>query len=172
MLRAMNDARFGSTARLCAIVAVLGLGCGTSHSGGDASADGGGTSDFAGAYVMDTCGPADGPALQVILFDAAVPECSADTDRRSLSFYVYGARFPITAGTTVTSSSASATGGASFCLGGASPCQTSSDFTITFDTFVDGASASGSYSISWTDGSTDAGTFGAEWCMSGPILCG
>lgn len=155
------------------LATLLAFGCSESHAGGDASTDGGGTSAYAGAYVMDECGPADGQALRVILFDGAVPECSADPDRRSLSLYLYGAIFPITAGATITSSSASgATASAALCPGGTPPCQTSSDLTVTFDTFVDAASASGSYTITWADGSSDAGTFAAEWCTSGPIVCG
>lgn len=171
-MASMKNAGFTSSG-LVALGLFAMIGCGESHTGGDASADSGGTSDFAGAYVMDACGPADGHALQVLLYDVAVPDCSADTSRRTLAFYLYGPVFPITPGTTVTSSSASgATGSATLCPGGTPPCQTSGDFTITFDTFVDGTSASGSYTVTWGDGSSDAGTFGAEWCTVGPVICG
>lgn len=154
--------------------------CSDSHGrDGDASAGAdGGSMSYAGAYISPDCAPDDGGALRLQLWDAPVPECSADTARRSLSFYIFQGSslfFPIEAGETITSSAASGgfgNGSATECPGGTPPCRVSMDWSITFDTFQEDVGASGSYSITFAGGETATGRFDASWCSPGPIVCG
>lgn len=154
--------------------------CSDSHGlDGDASvgADGG-SSSYAGAYLTPECAPDDGAALSLLLFDAAVPECSADSERRSLTFYIFQGSslfFPIEAPETITSSAASGgfgNGSATECPGGTPPCRVSMEWSITFETFQEDVGASGSYSITFADGETVTGRFDASWCSPGSIVCG
>lgn len=142
-------------------------------SGSDAGADG-----FVGAYMMRDCAPDDGPAYRIILYQGAVPECSADPARASLSFYFFQGTdpiFPLMSGSVVTATSAGGgigTGSATYCPGGTPPCQTSSDFTLTFETYEDLTRASGTYSVDLPTG-TRTGRFDASWCEGfGPPVCG
>jgi hypothetical protein len=141
------------------------------HDSGPASDAGG---EYAGSYYRPSCGPADGPAFQLDLFESSVAACTVDDTRRTLGFYVHdlaGATVPPTAGTVITSTPASASGTANRCPGGTPPCESSETWTLTFDTFVDGASASGSYVVTWSDGTMSSGQFDAGWCGDRPI-CG
>jgi hypothetical protein len=83
--------------------------------------------------------------------------------------------FPLVDGTSITSSASGGgfgNGTATACPGGTPPCQSSQTWTLTFDTFQDMNSASGSYSITWEDGSNASGRFDASWCEPFPPLCG
>lgn len=119
--------------------------------------------------IEDACAPDDGPALRLELFASGTP-CMGDPTAPSVSMYIYegDTRFlPIEPGETVTLLD----GAGTHCLGGAAPCRVAPSGSITFDTFVDGVSASGSWSLTFTDGETMTGTFDAAWC-EGDVLCG
>lgn len=153
-------------------------GCSESHAPAvdGAASDTPAVGAYAGAYVMNDCGPADGRALRLILWTFPVPECSADPARPSLEFYLYGSFFPITPGATITvtppSGGGLGDGSATACPGGTPPCRTSQDFTLTFATFTEDAEASGTYSVRHADGTTDSGSFAASWCEAFPPICG
>lgn len=121
------------------------------------------------------CGPADGFALELGIFQRAGDSCTGDPSARSLTFFIHdlgGASLPPTAGSTVTSTTARANGNASECPGGSPPCRTSDTWSVTFDTYEADVSATGSYTITWGDGSSSTGNFDATWCETGPIICG
>jgi hypothetical protein len=131
-------------------------------------------SEYAGSYYRPSCGPADGPAFQLDLFQASVAACTVDDTLRTLGFYVHdlgGASLPPSAGSVITSTPSAASGTANRCPGGTPPCESSETWTLTFDTFVMGTGASGSYSVTWEDGSTSTGQFDAGWCGDRPV-CG
>lgn len=167
--------------------ALLAFACSGSHGlGADAgpradapaTLDASGSGDYAGAYLSPECAPDDGPALRLTLFDVAVPECSADTSARSLSFYLFSGTddiFPITAPVTITSSSAGGglgNGSATECPGGSPPCRSSQDWSLTFETFTQDVGATGTYAITFADGSSASGRFDASWCSFAPPTCG
>ena len=129
-----------------------------------------------GSYVSDTCGPADGPALQITISEFLDPAaCTADPLHASTSFYIHdlaGGTLPPSAGTTITSTAAASNGSASQCPGGSPPCRVSEDWSITFTSYAVDGGAAGQYTITWGDGSTSVGSFDATRCEHGPILCG
>jgi len=138
----------------------------------DAADGGGDAGSFAGAFLSPDCAPDDGAALSLRLYEVAVPECSADTDHRVLSFYLFeGATsfLPIEAGETLTSSSAS--GSATACPGGEAPCRSGESWSLTFETYAEGTGASGTYTVTFDDGETVSGRFDAAWCDPG-VVCG
>ena len=129
-----------------------------------------------GEYVGDSCGPADGPALQITISDTLDPSsCSADPLRASTSFYLHdlgGATLPPSAGTTFTSTAAASNGSAVQCPGGSPPCRLSETFSITFTRYEADGGATGQYTITWEGGETATGNFDAVRCESGPVICG
>jgi hypothetical protein len=129
-----------------------------------------------GAYVADSCGPADGPALQITISDTLDPtSCSADPMRASTSFYLHdlgGATLPPAAGSTFTSTAAASNGSAVQCPGGSPPCRLSETFSITFTRYEADGGATGQYTITWEGGETSTGNFDAVRCESGPVICG
>lgn len=146
--------------------------CSSSHIETDAGSgtdSGSSTSTYAGAYMGRGCAPDDGPAYVITLWDGAVPECTTDPTMRTLEFYFEGVA--ISSGTTLTSSTL-AFASVSECPGGSPPYHVSSDFTLDFTAFTELASASGTYAITWTDGSTSSGSFDASWCEVTPPFCG
>lgn len=156
--------------------------CSSTHTGvddgGSSGSDAGGASDFAGAYIGRDCAPDDGLAYRILLWDVAVPECSADPARRSLSFYIFSGTdviFPLADGSVVTSTTSSGgfgNGSATLCPGGTPPCLTSQEFTLRFDRFTDMSGASGTYTIMFETG-PQTGRFDASWCEGfGPPMCG
>lgn len=128
------------------------------------------------AFIARSCGPADGPALQITISDFRDPSmCTADPLRPSTMFYVHdlgGASLPPTAGATITSTMASSNGSATQCPGGSPPCRLSEDWSITFATYEDRGGATGQYTITWIGGEVSTGTFVATRCEAGPVLCG
>ncbi len=155
----------------------LGDDAGTGEDAGtsvDAATAGG----YAGAYIGPECAPDDGLAYYLTLWDGAVPECSADPARRSLSFYLFEGTdsfLPITAPVTINSNRTGGgfgNGSATECPGGSPPCRTAESWTLTFETFEDDAGASGTYSLTFADGSTTSGRFDASWCSFAPPMCG
>lgn len=164
-----------------AVLSLLLVACSGSHlpvDDGGGGEDSGGASVYTGAYVSPECAPDDGAALRITLWEAAVPECSADPARRSLSFYLFEGSstfFPIEPPETITSSSAGGgfgNGSATECPGGTPPCRVSQDWSLTFESFLPDAGASGTYSVTFADGETIRGRFDASWCSPAPILCG
>lgn len=128
------------------------------------------------AFIARSCGPADGPALQLTISDFLDPSmCTADPARASTMFYVHdlgGATLPPTAGATITSTMAASNGNATQCPGGSPPCRLSEDFSITFATYSDTGGATGQYTITWMGGEVSTGTFVATRCETGPMICG
>ena len=160
--------------RLLALAVLLG-GCYQSHQlpsgpgvdasvGRDGGRDGGLRPRFAGSWVSETCGPTDGPAIELILYERSGPNCTADPTGESVRFYLYGPYLPITPGESVSSD-----GTVTHVLG---PSEVSTDFLITFDTFEPGVGASGNYRVTWHDGWNSFGSFHAVWCSTGPVICG
>lgn len=155
--------------------------CAESHGTGDDAGDparDAGAPSYAGAYISPECAPDDGAALRLTVWEGAVPECSADPARRSLSFYFFEGTdtfFPIVAPETITSRTTSGgfgNGSATACPGGTPPCRVSQDWSLTFESFEDGVGASGSYSITFADGTMESGRFDASWCSFAPPTCG
>ena len=146
---------------------------GGSITDGQTQPDGG--SPFAGAYLIETCGPDGGAGLQILLYAVPVPECSADLDRPSLTINLYeGADlfFPITDGETVTSTASHNNGSASYCPGGEAPCRVTGDWAVTFTSYAEGGSAMGTYSLTFPDDEM-TGDFDALLCTGfGPPDCG
>jgi hypothetical protein len=162
---------------LALATALVGTGCSETHGtvGDDAGRDAPASGRYAGAYVMNECGPADGAANRLILWAFPVPECSADPAQPSLDFYLHGDFLPITAGETITvtpPSSGLGGGRATACPGGTPPCRTSQDFTLTFATFEADVGARGTYEVRFADGTSESGSFDATWCQAFPPLCG
>ena len=128
--------------------------------------------EFARSYVRSSCGPADGPAFELALFDGSVAVCSVEGAPLSVSFYVHdlsGARIPPLAGDTLTSTLAMPSGTANRCMAGV--CESSEDWSLTFRSYDVGTGARGTYSVLWPDGTRSAGQFDAAWCAGMP-LCG
>jgi hypothetical protein len=134
-----------------------------------------GAGGYTGAFIEDSCGPADGPAVELTLYEALSADCTADNAMGTLVITVYGGTtFPIPPGTTITSTRAGGglgDGAANLCPGGTRPCLNSGELTITFDEYVQDDHASGSYSITFEGGREETGTFTASWC-DGDVLCG
>ncbi|RLB52490.1 MAG: hypothetical protein DRJ42_14685 [Deltaproteobacteria bacterium] len=171
-----------STIFLALLLAACGDSDAPSDSGGPDASDSGsadasdsGSTGFDGAFIEDTCGPADGSAVSITLYDSLTAACAADSTARTLVITVWGGTtFPIPPGTTVTSTAVDGglgNGSATLCLGGTAPCLTSADFTVTFDEYVQDDSAAGSYSITFAGDRVESGTFDAPWC-GGDALCG
>jgi len=122
------------------------------------------------------CGPADGLALRLTISAfLELSSCSADPTRASTAFYIHdlgGATLPPTAGSTITSTTASSNGTASSCPGGSPPCRVTEDWTITFDSYAADGGATGQYTIRWVGGEVSTGTFDATRCSTGPLMCG
>jgi hypothetical protein len=129
-----------------------------------------------GAFIARDCGPADGPALRLLMSEALDPSsCSHDPLRPSTQFYVHdlgGATLPPAAGATITSTVAASNGTATVCPGGRPPCRLSEDWTLTFVTYDDAAGATGQYVIRFDDGTMAMGNFAATRCESDPPICG
>jgi hypothetical protein len=142
----------------------------------DATTDSGG-GGFTGAYIEDSCAPDDGPALELTLYASLTDTCMADNTAQNLTINVFSGTdsvFPITPGTTVTSSAVDGgfgNGSANLCPGGGAPCLNSQNFTITFEEFVQDVSAAGTYSITFEGDRVETGSFDATWC-DGDVLCG
>ncbi len=136
-----------------------------------------GTAEYAGSYVTPDCAPDDGPAIRLLMWEVPVPECSADPSHGSLELYIFGGTdsvFPITAPVTITSSGAGGglgNGSATECPGGTPPCRTSSDWSVTVETYEENAGASGTYTVTFA-GETVSGRFDASWCSFAPPTCG
>ncbi len=156
------------------------LACSSAHPASDGGTPGtdAGVAEFAGAYIGRDCAPDDGLAYRLVLFQAAVPECSADPSRASLSFWFFegtDAIFPLMDGSVVTSSAAGGgfgNGTATYCPGGTPPCETSPEFTLRFERFEDLGRAAGTYTVELPTG-TRSGVFDASFCEGfGPPMCG
>lgn len=141
-------------------------GVASDAAGRDSATSDSGPSPYTGALVHDDCGPADGPAIRVLLYGATMPTCRADPDLPSLDFYIYSGGFPPAPGSTYTDA-----GVVTSCPGGTPPCRTSSNFSVTFDSYSTGGGATGSYLISWGSDPRETGTFDAQRCEI-DILCG
>jgi len=151
--------------------------CATSFDAGPGDAPSGADADvMENAFIARSCGPADGPALQLTISDFLDPSmCTADPLRASTMFYIHdlgGASLPPTAGATITSTAAASNGNATQCPGGSPPCRLSEEWSITFATYSDTGGATGQYTITWIGGEVSTGSFVATRCETGPILCG
>lgn len=130
-----------------------------------------GGEEFTQSYIRESCGPADGPAFELSLFNAAVPTCTIDPELEAMTFYVHnlsGAPIPPTAGTTITSTEASSSGTANRCPGGTVPCESTENWTLSFSSYEAGSGAVGTYSVTWADSSVSTGQFIASWCTGAP----
>jgi hypothetical protein len=120
------------------------------------------------ALVRESCGPADGPAIELTIYGAPGPVCIVGPDQPSLSFYIHdlgGATIPPAAGDTITSTG-SEHGTVTACPAGDGPCRTTGDtddWSVTFDTYDETGDASGSYTIDWGSES-ETGSFDATRC--------
>jgi hypothetical protein len=124
---------------------------------------------FSRSYVRPSCGPADGPAFELALFDGSVAACSIDGAPLSVSFYVHdlsGAPIPPMGGNVITSTTALPSGTANRCLAGV--CESSEDWSLTVRSYDVAMGARGSYTVLWADGSRSAGQFDAAWCAGRP----
>lgn len=140
----------------------------------DAAPHGDAGADFAQSYYKRSCGPADGPAFELALFNSAVAACTVDDTLLSLSFYVHdlsGAPVPPTAGSTIESTPEHSSGTANRCPEGTAECESSESWTLHFSSYTDSVGAVGTYSVTWLDGSVTSGQFNANWC-SATLLCG
>ncbi|MBK8171913.1 MAG: hypothetical protein IPK60_16400 [Sandaracinaceae bacterium] len=129
---------------------------------------------FVQSYVRRSCGPADGPAFELALFNSSVPACTVDASLEALTFYVHdlsGATVPPVAGTVINSTEASSSGTANRCRGAGGPCESTETWTLSFTSYTGGEGAVGTYNVTWSDGSVSAGQFNANWC-DGMAICG
>lgn len=127
--------------------------------------------EYTQSYIRESCGPADGPAFELALFNAAVPTCTIDPALEALTFYVHdlsGAPIPPSDGTVITSTDASSDGTANRCHGAGTPCESTENWTLTFSSYEEGEGAVGTYTITWADASVTTGQFIATWCSGAP----
>jgi hypothetical protein len=168
------------------MVAILALaGCGARGAleaghgaGGGGTGDGGfgGGSPVELGRIQSGCAPADGPAI-VMSIDGTYGCTNPPLPYDGVQFLIWGPDLgALEAGTQQTlmigSGVNSPTQGTHIVMVGSS----SSDIpavsgSLTFTTFVSGQSATGSYEVSFQDGTTGKGAFSALWCP-GQTPCG
>ncbi len=102
------------------------------------------------------------PAIVVILSNAG----GCNVPFPNTSIYIW--QLPIRAGSTYVLKAN--LGGASRCRS-ASDCERAVSATITFDTFEEGKSASGSYDLEFAGGEHRKGRFDGKWCQE-RTFCG
>lgn len=130
-------------------------------------------SPYASQVLAFTCAPNDGPALRLLLADSVdATTCRQDGFGPSLEIYLWVSPDSITAPQTITFSSGDANGSATHCLGGTAPCLLFDQGEVTFDSYEDGVSGSGTYKLIQGD-TVEEGSFDATWCdPATPKLCG
>ena len=118
------------------------------------------------AHLLESCAPWDGAAMELVVDD--LKECSS-ADRPLLSIRIWKG-LPLAAGKTYQFTDPSQDGSASRCLGGGKKCELAKSVVLTFDTYEE-KSATGSFVLTFGDGSRVVGTFAADKCGGHP-LCG
>jgi hypothetical protein len=132
---------------------------------GSGGAGVGGGSAAPSAHAQASCAPNDGPAVAIRMDNQA--SCAA-TSFTGLDVLIWGADLD------------NLHAGATFMFGASTNATTQGyraspsaqqvpvvSGTITFDTFTSGQSATGSYDVTYMDGSTDQASFEAVWCPGG-----
>ena len=143
----------------------------STSSGSGGSAGSGGSTPAEPGRIQPDCAPNDGPAIRLVI-DGGASTCFGP-ESTGLYVYIYGADLVnLQAGATLTIGDgvSNAETSASRIVG---PTQqvVATGGTVSFSAFAKGASAAGSYHVTFTDGSTLAGSFAAVWC-SGVPGCG
>jgi hypothetical protein len=160
------------------VVALALVGCGArvvldgAGSTGDAGAGG---SPVETAVFAASCAPTDGPAILLTITPGV--ECSApEASTGGLQILISGAALgELQAGATLTigSSPTAPVQGAEIIetTAGGKTVLTVAEGSVVLTSFVAMAAATGSYQVTFVDGSTAQGGFSAVWCP-GPSTCG
>ena len=118
-------------------------------------------SKYSYGLIQRTCAPWDGAAIALTLATKPV-ECKRVPTSDYLNIGVWRG-LPIHDGQTVKFTSVSDDGFASRCSK-ANNCERAESGEITFDTFKEGASATGHYELHFKGGETLSGKFDVKWC--------
>ena len=124
-------------------------------------------SRFPFAYVEDACGPTDGLALE-FFFTQKQAQCGKFAEPFILIEIVENLPnsapqdYSITAGRSALLASRCMSNG---------QCEAATSGTLHLAKFSHGSGASGSYELHFKDGSVEAGSFDATWCVT-RLLCG
>ena len=171
-----------------ALVAVVGLfGCKAAETDTSAPAETGETGvtgetgetdtaqtiEVSGASsIWDDCGPADGPALRMVLDGNRGTIPCDDGGVHLVALYLF-ASLPTTAPATLTvGSDYSAGGSATYCPDyTVESCLNAASGTVEFTTYTHDSAAAGTFTFTLADGTIVTGPFDASWCANSP-LCG
>lgn len=141
--------------------------------GGDDAASGGDASSgqFPLHIISAWCGPADGPAVRIALGEADAEEaCAVDQDAPQVLLDVWTR--DIEAPMTISFAPTERNGNGALCPEGTASCRSFSSGDVTFDSYVDGESARGSWRL-LEDEEMVSGDFQATWCEPAvPPPCG
>ncbi len=124
-------------------------------------------SRFPFVYVEDVCGPTDGLALE-FFFTQKQAQCGEFEEPFILIEIVEN--LPKSAPQSYSITSGRSALLASRCMSHGE-CETATSGTLHLTKFSHGSGASGSYELHFKDGSVEAGSFHATWCVS-RLLCG
>ena len=152
---------------LAGLLSVVASGCRCSEpSGGTPSAPSAPTVSrkderYPHAVIRRACTPTGRRALSLMLATDGVG-CGSITSER-LSFYLRK-KLPLAAPVTLDLGDAEADGSGSKCPAGAEPCTTAIGGHAVFEQYEDDKRAVGTWSLVFSDGSTQHGSFDAKWC--------
>ena len=119
------------------------------------------TSDFTHGTIQRSCAPWDGAAIAMTLSPKPV-QCQKAPAGPFLSMGVWRG-LPLHAGQTVKFSSISDIGFASLCKK-ENDCERAESGEITFDSYKEGAGATGHYELHFKGDEVVAGKFDVKWC--------
>ncbi len=155
--------------------AVCGACGGRTELGGMIHGDGGAPDSSPQAQlqgiVFRSCAPNDGPAYTFQV--GPNPSCNPTSTTFNAAVITVWSPFPLGAGTFTVGDGSFASGSSAFaCPQPNAPCVQASGGTLVLTEFVDGTSASGSYTLSLPDGTTASASFTkATFCPNAEV-CG
>lgn len=168
--------------RILLLIALLPLACaeedttsGTDTASGDATvsdtSEQDTTSPTVNAILEPDCAPNDGPAIRLVVpADPTNATCDFDVSTADHTYVYLFSNLPIEAPETfdlATGASAAVCGP----LVDPTSCEDATGGSITFDTYEQGTSGTGSYELILPSG-TETGSFNAIWCANPALLCG
>jgi hypothetical protein len=125
-------------------------------------------SKYSYALVRGSCAPWDGGAVDVTLSTEPL-ECKQEPHGEYLAIYIWRG-LPLHPGQVIKIRAGSDDGGVSRCKKTGN-CERAESGEISFDSFVEGKSASGRFAVHFKNGETVTGTFQARWCVE-RVTCG
>jgi hypothetical protein len=142
---------------------------GNNGDGGTADASGdGGAGEFAVHLIQPWCGPAEEPAIRIVLGqEDAQDDCAVDetATRVQLDVWTQEIEPPVTFSFSPTEAMASG----ALCTGDPAPCRSFPYGDIHFDTYDEGNGANGTWRLLGDDQEeTVTGSFEARWCDPDP----